>query len=170
MQTNRWTGRRPWGRLALLGLVAAASLAQAATPPPLRAPLARGIVACDNAEASRAGAELLARGGNAVDAAVAAALALGVASPAGSGLGGGGFLVYYSAKERVARVLDFRETAPAAATRDMFVVDGKAVPERSRLGGLAVAVPGEPAGLAAVGAKHGRLGPAAAAAPAVRPA
>jgi gamma-glutamyltranspeptidase/glutathione hydrolase len=160
MQTNR--------SLALVFALLQVAPAWAASPRPLRAPLGRGIVACDNAEASHAGAELLARGGNAVDAAVAAALALGVASPAGSGLGGGGFLVTYSAKERVARVLDFRETAPAAATRDMFIVEGKAVPERSRRGGLAVAVPGEPAGLAAVEARYGRLGLAAAAAPALR--
>jgi gamma-glutamyltranspeptidase/glutathione hydrolase len=153
--------------MAIAALVGARPAA-AAWPAPLRVPAGRGVVATDNVEASRAGAALLARGGNAVDAAVAAALALGVASPASSGLGGGGFLVVWSAKEQKAHVLDFRETAPAAATRDMFLVDGKAAPERSRAGGLAVAVPGEPAGLVEVERKFGKLGLRAAVAPAVR--
>jgi gamma-glutamyltranspeptidase / glutathione hydrolase len=140
----------------------------AAVPSPLQAPRPKGIVAADTALASQAGAEILARGGNAVDAAVATALAVGVVSPAGSGLGGGGFLVYWSAKSRRAFVLDFREVAPRAATRDMFVAGGKAQPDRSRNGGLAVAVPGEPAGLAELEGKYGKLGLAAAAAPAIR--
>src|SRR4051812_14111782 len=130
------------GLLTLLAAVfLAATFAWAAYPAPLRVPRSRGAVASDNLEASRAGAEILAKGGNAVDAAVATALALGVASPASSGLGGGGFLVVYRARDKKAQALDFRETAPAAATRDMFVSDGKVVPGRSRVGGLAVAIP-----------------------------
>src|SRR5581483_9662775 len=136
-------------------------IALAAYPRPLSSLRGRGMVAADHPESSRAGAQVLARGGNAVDAAVATALAAGVVSPAGSGLGGGGFLLYWSAKERHAYVLDFRETAPKAARADMFVVDGKADPKRSQLGGAAVAVPGEPAGLAYAAAKWGKLGLAA---------
>lgn len=145
-----------------------APLADGACPAPLSAPANRGIAATANADASRAAAEVLARGGNAVDGAVAAALALGVTDPESSGLGGGGFAVVWLAKERRARVLDFRETAPAAATRDMYLVDGKADPAKSKWGGLAVAVPAEPAGLAELEAKYGKVGLGAAARPAVR--
>lgn len=88
-----------------------------APPVEVRAP--GGAVAADHALASEAGAEVLRAGGNAVDAAVAAALASGVVQPTGSGLGGGGFaLVVTPAGD--AWFLDFREVAPAAATRDMF--------------------------------------------------
>jgi len=161
------TQRSKWVLAA--ATLCASGLVWASYPAPLIAPgHRRGMVAADDALASRAGAEILARGGNAVDAAVATALALGVASPAGSGLGGGGFLVYWSAKDKRAYVLDFRETAPAAATRDMYLVDGRADPARSQRGGLAVAVPGEPAGLALVEQRFGKLGLARAAEPAIR--
>jgi len=139
--------------LAAVGLVAtlAVSLLAAAPPPAVSD---RGMVAADEASASRAGAEVLARGGNAVDAVVAAALACGVAQPSSSGLGGGGFAVVVTpAGER--HVLDFREVAPAAATRDMFV--DAAAEDASTRGGLAVAVPGEGPGLVALQAQHGRL-------------
>jgi gamma-glutamyltranspeptidase/glutathione hydrolase len=163
MQT-RWLAS-----LFAIFLVAAVPLgALAAWPTPLVVPPNRGIVAADTAAASQAGAEILKKGGNAVDAAVATALAVGVASPGGSGLGGGGFVVYWSAKAHRAFVLDFREVAPRGATRDMFVVDGKAIAEKSRRGGLAVAVPGEPAGLAELESRYGKLGLAAVTAPAIR--
>jgi gamma-glutamyltranspeptidase/glutathione hydrolase len=153
-----------WVFFAVFGV---ALIAEAAFPKPLSGPVARGMVAADHAEASRAGAKLLAEGGNAVDAAVATALALGVVDPVSSGLGGGGFLLYWDAKNHAAYALDFRETAPAAARPDMFVTAGKVVPMRSRIGGLAVAVPGEPAGLAAIEARFGKLGLKAAARPAI---
>ncbi|HEX9104980.1 MAG TPA: gamma-glutamyltransferase, partial [Polyangia bacterium] len=149
----------------MLGL---AGHARSAAPAPLWAPATRGIAATANADASRAAAEILKKGGNAVDGAVAAALALGVVNGDSSGLGGGGFAVVWSAKDHKARVLDFRETAPAKATKDMFVVDGKADPQRSRWGGLAVAVPGEPAGLGELESKFGKLGLAATVQPAAR--
>ncbi len=117
--------------------------ALAAGPPPEEG---RAAVAADHALASACGAEVLERGGNAVDAAVAAALCAGVVQPAGSGLGGGGFaLVHLPDGPTVS--LDFREVAPAAAARDMFVgEDGQVIDGLSRAGGLAVAVPGEPRG------------------------
>jgi gamma-glutamyltranspeptidase/glutathione hydrolase len=143
--------------------------ADGAASAPLWVPRAgRGIAATANADASRAAAEILAQGGNAFDGAVAAALALGVVDPESSGLGGGGFAVIWSAKDKRARVLDFREAAPAKAARDMFLVDGKADAARSKWGGLAVAIPGEPAGLVELSAKYGKVGLAAAAKPAIR--
>src|SRR5689334_12267719 len=112
-----------------------ALVANGAAPAPLRAPAGKGIAATANADASRAAAEILRKGGNAVDGAVAAALALGVVNGDSSGLGGGGFALVWSAKDKKARVLDFRETAPAKASKDMFVVDGTADPTLSRCGG-----------------------------------
>ncbi|MDB4968956.1 MAG: ggt [Myxococcales bacterium] len=153
----------------LLVTIALAPTVDAAFPAPLWVPRhSRGIAAAANLDASRAAAEILKKGGNAVDGAVAAALALGVVDPESSGLGGGGFAVVWNAKDKQARVLDFRETAPAKASRDMFLVDNKADGAKSRWGGLAVAVPGEPAGLAELEAKYGKLGLAAAAQPAIR--
>jgi len=117
----------------------------AATPDPVFAP--HGVVAADNVIASRVGAAVLSRGGNAVDAAVATALALGVVSPSSSGIGGGGFAVVYIAAEKKTYAIDFREIGPAAISPKSFVRGGKVRPELSLRGGLAVGVPGEPAGL-----------------------
>ena len=112
-----------------------------------------GAVASGHEAASEVGAQVLGEGGNAVDAAVATVLAMGVARPDASGLGGGGFLVYRRASDGRVFALDFREKAPAAATRDMFV----AHPQASTDGGLAVGVPGEVAGLFRAHREHGRL-------------
>ncbi len=116
-----------------------------------------GMVAADHRLASQAGLEMLQRGGNAVDAAVATSFALGVVNPASCGIGGGGFMLIYLARSGQAVALDYRETAPAAASPDMFVRDGRAVPELSRRGGLAVAVPGEVAGVAEALRRYGSL-------------
>ncbi|MCS6856552.1 MAG: gamma-glutamyltransferase [Sandaracinaceae bacterium] len=102
-------------------------------------------VASDHPLASEVGASILARGGNAADAAVATALALGVLHPASSGLGGGGFFLYYRALDRELFFLDFRECAPSKAHPTMFANGAS-----SEVGGLAVALPGEPAGLEAI--------------------
>jgi gamma-glutamyltranspeptidase/glutathione hydrolase len=167
---NRLLERVAWGAalVLLVALVAASGRARGAYPAPLESPVTRGIVATAAADASRAAAEILRKGGNAVDGAVAAALALGVVDPESSGLGGGGFAVYFDAKARRARVLDFRDAAPAAATRDLFVVAGKADWVKSKWGGLAVAVPGEPAGLAELEERYGKLGLRAVTEPAIR--
>lgn len=114
----------------------------------------REAVAADHELASQAGAEVLAAGGNAADAAAATMLALGVVSPASSGLGGGGFATYYRASDRTLHFIDFREEAPSAATPAMFARregdDDQTAANRSRAGGLAVGVPGEPAGIEAL--------------------
>jgi gamma-glutamyltranspeptidase/glutathione hydrolase len=108
---------------------------------------AHAAVASDHPLASAAGAAVLKAGGNAIDAACATALALGVLHPEGSGIGGGGFALVYIAKEKKVYALDFRERAPAAITPARFLANGKAVPGLSKEGGLAVAVPGEVSGL-----------------------
>jgi gamma-glutamyltranspeptidase/glutathione hydrolase len=109
--------------------------------------VAHAAVASDHPLASAAGAAVLKAGGNAIDAACATALALGVLHPEASGIGGGGFALVYVAKEKKVHALDFRERAPAGITPAKFLKDGKAVPALSKEGGLAVAVPGEVAGL-----------------------
>ncbi|MBZ0234931.1 MAG: gamma-glutamyltransferase, partial [Deltaproteobacteria bacterium] len=86
----------------------------------------------DDARASRIGADVLAEGGNAVDAAVATALALGVVNPASSGLGGGGFALVWDAAAETLHVYDFREVAPAALDPSDFVGPGGIDPARSR--------------------------------------
>jgi gamma-glutamyltranspeptidase/glutathione hydrolase len=116
-----------------------------------------GMVAAEHALASEAGVRVLRRGGNAVDAAVATALAVGVVNPSSCGIGGGGFMLVFEQSTRQVYALDYREAAPAAAARDMFVRDGKAVPQLSLSSGLAVAVPGEIAGLFAVLRRFGTL-------------
>ena len=149
--------------LGLASLVASAYLfcglgmgvAFAATPPPLRA--AHAAVASDNVQASAIGVAALKAGGNAIDAACATALALGVVHPFASGIGGGGFAVVYVARERRLYALDFRERAPSGIRADMFIKDGKADPKLSREGGLAVAVPGEVRGLAELVRRLGKL-------------
>jgi gamma-glutamyltranspeptidase/glutathione hydrolase len=117
----------------------------------------RGMVAAEHPRAAQAGATMLEEGGNAVDAAVAAAFAVCVANPSSCGIGGGGFAVVYDARERRVVALDFRETAPAALRQEMFWSGGKPDPRRSQRGGLAVGVPGEVAGLAALHRRFGRL-------------
>ena len=101
----------------------------------------QGVVVASHPIAAEIGLDVLKSGGNAVDAAVATALALGVVDQFNSGVGGGGFIVIRMADGAV-YTIDGRETAPAAATRDMYVRDGAYDPKLSRVGALAVGVPG----------------------------
>ncbi len=130
-------------------------------PPEHAAVFTREAVAADHAEASKAGAEILAAGGNAADAAAATMLALGVVNPASSGLGGGGFALYYRAKDHSLTFLDFRERAPRAASRTMFELEGERADgpasSPSQLGGLAAGVPGEAAGIETLVRRFGNL-------------
>jgi gamma-glutamyltranspeptidase/glutathione hydrolase len=157
----------PWWFSALL----ITSLA-AGTTPEHAAVFRRDAVAADHAAASRAGAEILAAGGNAADAAAATMLALGVVNPSSSGLGGGGFALYYRADEGTLAFLDFRERAPRAATTTMFEAEDERrlgpANAPSQLGGLAVGVPGEPAGIEALVRRFGRLSLSEVVAPALR--
>ena len=101
----------------------------------------RGAVSAANPLAAEAGAAILRRGGNAIDAAVAAAFALAVVEPESSGLAGGGFAIVYTSKDRKVHVLDFRETGPGRATPDMYLKDGQARQDLANAGPLSVAVP-----------------------------
>lgn len=126
-----------------------------------------GAVASASPAATGVGLEILAAGGNAVDAAVAVALALAVVHPQAGNLGGGGFAVVRVGSSVAA--LDFREAAPGAARREMFLdAGGNPVPELSLVGGLAVGVPGSPTGLFELHRRFGRLPWAQVVAPAVR--
>jgi gamma-glutamyltranspeptidase/glutathione hydrolase len=132
--------------LLLLGLYTAGicGSARAAAPAPAIGKL--GMVVSPQADASAAGRAMLEAGGNAVDAAVATAFALGVSDPHHSGIGGGGFILIRLA-DGTAVAIDARETAPAAASADMYLQPG--LPENpSRVGALAVATPGLLQGLA----------------------
>src|SRR5512145_9869 len=127
-----------------------------------------GLVVADSGQASESGMGILRRGGNAVDAAIATALALSVVDQASSGLGGGGFMVIYRARENKAFALDFRETAPAASRRELYMKDGEPVPSLSLTGALAVGVPGEAAGLIEARKRFGSLPLTVLAAPAIK--
>jgi gamma-glutamyltranspeptidase / glutathione hydrolase len=127
-----------------------------------------GVVAAAYPEASRAALLMLDKGGNAVDAAVAAAFAAGVVGPYHNGVGGGGFALVYQAAARTTLALDFREVAPAGASRDMYLRDGKVVAELATDGALAVAVPAAAQGYLALLARAGSLKPSVVLAPAIR--
>ncbi len=134
------------------------------------APVYRGgVVAAAHPVGAQAGKDMLDRGGNAVDAAVAAAFTMAVVGPYHSGLGGGGFAVVHGAAWGD-QALDFREVAPLAATREMYLRDGGFVPTLATDGALAVAVPGAIAGYLALHAKFGKLPRAVVLAPALRAA
>jgi gamma-glutamyltranspeptidase/glutathione hydrolase len=127
----------------------------------------RGMVASGHPQASQAGRDILQQGGNAVDAAIATAFALAVLRPHSTGIGGGGFLLHYDRQTQKTSAYDFRERAPLAATRQMyvdaqqrpldFIYKGQRIPLSSLNGHLAVGVPGMVAGMVAVHEKGGKL-------------
>jgi gamma-glutamyltranspeptidase / glutathione hydrolase len=139
--------------LALLLLVTTPLLA--ASREPVRAP--HGMVASTSDIASRAGADVMRNGGNAVDAAVAVGLALAVTWPSAGNLGGGGFLLLRKA-DGTSEAIDYRERGPLAAHRDMYLdAQGNVVKGLSTQGYLAAGVPGTVAGLALAHKRHGKL-------------
>ena len=154
-----------------LGQAAAEYRTHAAQPErwpqqPVRAP--HGMVATDEELGSQAGVEILKRGGNAVDAAVAVAFALAVVEPAAGNIGGGGFMLIRLADGNTT-FLDYREIAPAKATRDMYIgKDGKLDEEASVIGYRSVAVPGTVAGLELALKTYGTIKLADVMAPAIR--
>lgn len=129
---------------------------------------AHGMVATDEELGSHAGVEILQKGGNAVDAAVATAFALAVVEPAAGNIGGGGFMLVRLADGRTT-FFDYREVAPGKATRNMYIgADGKLDPEASTLGYKSVAVPGTVAGLELALKTYGTMKLAEVMAPAIR--
>ena len=150
--------RRPVARnLTVLAVSAAVvvSVGAAAAPPAAQSPGGEksplavgygGAVSSVDPDASAAGIEVLRKGGNAVDAAVATAAALGVTEPYSAGIGGGGYFVYYDAKSRAVRTIDGRETAPLSADENLFTENGKPLAFADAVSsGLSVGTPGTPA-------------------------
>jgi gamma-glutamyltranspeptidase/glutathione hydrolase len=128
---------------------------------------AHAMVASDAPLASQAGVEILQRGGNAVDAAVAVGFAMAVVFPEAGNIGGGGYMVIRLADGRTAAI-DYREIAPLAATRDMYLDEAGKLTNKSVIGPLASGVPGAVAGLTAVLAKYGTMPLKDVMAPAIR--
>jgi gamma-glutamyltranspeptidase / glutathione hydrolase len=150
-------------RTALIALVAlgAAALAPARTDAENAEPVRHGMVVAQETRAARIGLEILRNGGNAVDAAVATGFAMAVTYPRAGNIGGGGYMLIHlngndPAKRKIDTAIDYRETAPAATTRDIFLDDkGEADPQKSRDSALGIGVPGTVAGLALAHAKYG---------------
>ena len=161
---KRFAGIISFSIALLFGTLAYAQVApvdRASAIPPAQGVLAHnGMVVAQEQRAARIGVEILDRGGNAVDAAVAVGFALAVVYPRAGNIGGGGFMVIHLANYRNLHnrdtTIDYRETAPAAATPTMFLDDkGAPDPAKSRDTGLAVGVPGTVAGLTLAEQKYG---------------
>jgi len=145
---------RPFPRLIGCTLLLAFYLVPSLLPA-AETPFTHGIVSSVNPLATEAGLNVLKSGGNAIDAAVAVGLTLGVVDTHNSGIGGGCFMLIRLADGKFVAI-DGREMAPAAATRDMFVRDGKGDTKLSQTGALASGVPGELAAFESVVARHGK--------------
>ena len=146
---------------AIAFLLLAPAAARADPPPPdlataLPVVARHGMVVTQEATASRVGLDVLRLGGKAVDAAVAVGFALAVTFPQAGNIGGGGFMLIHRADLNKTTAIDYRETAPAATTKDVFLdANGKADPFKSRFSGLAIGTPGTVAGLELAWAKYG---------------
>ncbi len=154
---------RPFS-LAAFAFLCLAPAAASADQAPIISPFAtarpviakHGMVVTQEAAASRVGLDVLKRGGNAVDAAVAVGFALAVTLPRAGNIGGGGFMLIHRADLHETVAIDYREAAPAATTKDVFLdANGEADPFKSRYSGLAIGVPGTVAGLELPWRKYG---------------
>ncbi|HLN09767.1 MAG TPA: gamma-glutamyltransferase, partial [Xanthobacteraceae bacterium] len=138
--------------LAIVTLLAAVALLRGQSVPPLPPAVAvtapHGMVASQEKRATQIGVKILRGGGNAIDAAVAIGFALAVTYPQAGNVGGGGFMLVHLTDRHETVAIDYREAAPQATTRDVFLDDkGQADPRKSRDSGLAIGVPGTVAGL-----------------------
>ena len=130
---------------------------------------AHGMVATSNALASQVGLDILKRGGNAVDAAVAVGFTMAVTYPRAGNIGGGGFMMIHDAAKNETVALDYREKAPKRAWREMYQdKDGNVIKDKSRFHGFAVGVPGTVAGLLKALEEHGTMNRQEVMAPAIR--
>ena len=170
-------GSRWLAAIAALGLGwSVGSFADQSNPTPhniasaLRAAVPhKGAIASAHPLASEAGQEILAAGGNAFDAAVAVSAALAVVEPSSSGLGGGGFYLLHRQSDGFETMLDAREKAPGAATRDMYLdKNGEEIPNSSTGGPISAGIPGEPAAFEYLARKYGKLPLSQSLAPAIR--
>ena len=166
MNSGRLLSSRHWRTLISVSALSLFGTVHAASVPPVAAE--NGMVVSAHALASQVGVEVLKRGGNAVDAAVAVGYALAVVYPAAGNLGGGGFMTLQLADGRKT-FLDFREKAPLAATANMYLdKDGNVIKGLSTQGHLAVGVPGSVSGLELAREKYGTMKRDALIAPALR--
>lgn len=157
-------------KLMAAGLVVL-SLAAACTNagPQAEAPRGEAMVAAADPLAVEAGLEMLRRGGSAVDAAIAVEVTLGLVEPESSGVGGGGFLIHYRASDEAIDAFDGREWAPAGATPDMFLIDGKPLTfELAQASGKSIGTPALIPMLKLAHAQHGKLPWASLFEPAIR--
>jgi gamma-glutamyltranspeptidase/glutathione hydrolase len=157
--------QNPRTRLLVLTILISATAGHAASVAPVAAK--NGMVVTAQEKATRIGVEVLRKGGNAIDAAVAVGYALAVVYPAAGNLGGGGFMTLQLADGRKT-FIDFREAAPLAATASMYLdANGNVIPDLSTRGHLAVAVPGTVSGLEYARAKYGSMARAPLIAPSI---
>ncbi len=146
---------------ALVSPTLVGAAAQQATPAAMPVTAPHAMVVSVHHDATDVGVAILKQGGNAVDAAVAVGFALAVVHPVAGNLGGGGFMLVHLAKSKGPRdrFVDYRETAPAAASRDMYLDPrGNIIADASTLGYKSIAVPGSVAGFAYAEKKYGKLG------------
>jgi gamma-glutamyltranspeptidase / glutathione hydrolase len=144
--------------LGVFGLILAVAAGPAIAKDPPPAVAHKGAIASAYPLASEAGQEILAKGGNAFDAAVAVSAALAVVEPSSSGLGGGGFYLLHRQEDGFETMLDAREKAPGAATRDMYLDKaGNPIENASTAGSLSAGIPGEPAAFEYLALKFGKL-------------
>src|SRR5579864_7015105 len=147
--------RSPRKALILVFLALLVAVPAPASVHPIHA--AHAIVVSVHELASRAGVEIMQGGGNAIDAAVATGFALAVVHPAAGNIGGGGFMLIRMADGRT-HFIDYREKAPAAASRDMYLdAQGNVIPGASEYGYKAIGVPGSVAGMVYAEQKYGKL-------------
>lgn len=164
MMSSFWTRRGFFALIAALAVGLASATAQDARRTYIPSALGtvhaiaaeHGMVVAQEKISAQVGADILRRGGNAVDAAVATGFAMAVTYPRAGNIGGGGFMVIHSAEHNEGIAIDYRETAPAATTAQIFLgPDGKPDPAKSRDSGLGIGVPGTVAGLALALEKYG---------------
>ena len=142
--------------LSLLGIFLTAI--QVSSAPLFYIKAKNGMVSTQDHYASKVGLDVLKKGGNAVDAAYAIGYALAVTHPQAGNLGGGGFMVLYDANSDKTVALDYREKAPLAAHKDLFLLEnGKVSKTKSRFSGLSIGVPGTVLGLETAHERYGRL-------------